>query len=240
MKRRGMGAVLPGMLLAAMSVATAATAQTGTVERPFVAGGQIRMDLSAADYTIAPGRDDRILVRWETRSADDASRVKVDIQRRGSEATITTHGPHNNLRMVVEIPARTDLHVDLSAGDLKIQGIEGSKDVGSWAGDISIDLVRANDYASVDAAVKAGDLTARPFKVSKGGLFRSFSWNGPGHYTLRVRLTAGDLTLYEGQAASAARPPEPPAPPRVAIERADYSDRRATHGSVAIARRAGR
>ncbi len=189
-------AVLAGLSLAPSSAA----AQGASVERPFARGGQVRMDLSAGDYTIEAGRDDRVLVRWEVQSSDDAARVKVDVQRQGSTATVTTRGPHNNFRVVIELPARTDVHVELSAGDLKIRGIEGSKDVGSWAGDIAIDVGRANDYATVEASVKAGDLTASAFKVSKSGLFRSFSWKGPGHYTLRVKLTAGDLRLYEAQA----------------------------------------
>ncbi len=195
---------IPALLAVAATilllVPISAAAQGGTAERAFAPGGQVRMDLSAADYTIQPGRDDRILVRWETRSPEDASAIKVDIQAHGTAATVTTRGPHNNVRMIVELPARTNLHVDLSAGDLKIHGIEGSKDVGSWAGDIDIDVGRANDYGNVDAAVKAGDISASPFNIQKSGLFRSFSWSGPGHYTLRVRLTAGDLRLYEGQA----------------------------------------
>jgi hypothetical protein len=43
--------------------------------------------------------------------------------------------------------------------------------------------------------VTAGDLNASAFDVKKGGLFRSFSWKGPGTYKLDVRLTAGDLRL---------------------------------------------
>lgn len=189
-------AMLAGLLLLPGSAA----AQGATVERQFAPGGQVRMDLSAADYTIEAGRDDRILVRWEVHSPEDAARVKVDIQRQGSAATITTKGPHNNFRVLIELPARTDLRVELSAGELKIRGIEGSKDVGSWAGDIDIDVGRASDYATAEASVRAGDLTAPAFNVSKSGLFRSFSWKGPGRYTLRVKLTAGDLRLREAQA----------------------------------------
>lgn len=189
--------VFAAVLAAASLIPGSAAAQTGSVERPFVAGGQVRMDLSAGDYTIRAGSNDRVLVQWETRSADEAARVRVDIQRQGSGATITTNGPHNNFRVVIELPARTDVRVELSAGDLKIRGIEGSKDVGSWAGDIDIDVGHANDYATAEASVKVGDLTASAFNVSKSGLFRSFSWKGPGRYTLRVKLTAGDLRLHE-------------------------------------------
>jgi len=174
-----------------------AAAQEGSVERPFAPGRLVRMDLSAGDYTIAAGRDDRILVRWETPSAEDAARAKVDIQTQGSAATITTRGPHDNFRVVIELPARADLHADLSAGNLRIRGITGNKDVGSWAGNIDIQIGRGDEYALIDTAVKAGEIRARTLNVSKGGLFRSFTWKGPGRHTLRVRLTAGNLRLLE-------------------------------------------
>jgi hypothetical protein len=35
-----------------------------------------------------------------------------------------------------------------------------------------------------------------PFQTFKGGLFRSFEWNGTGRYRLRARLLAGDIFLY--------------------------------------------
>jgi hypothetical protein len=108
---------------------------------------------------------------------------------------VRTTGPRNGFEVVIEVPARTDLNVDLTAGDLRIEGITGNKDVGSWAGNIVIDVGRADEYARVDASVKAGDISAVPFNARKGGLFRSFTWKGPGQYTLKVNLTAGNLVL---------------------------------------------
>jgi hypothetical protein len=95
----------------------------------------------------------------------------------------------------VEVPARTDITSRLSAGDFRIQGISGNKDVSSWAGNVVIEVVRPEEYKTVSASVTAGDLDASAFDVKKGGLFRSFSWKGPGTYKLDVRLTAGDLRL---------------------------------------------
>jgi hypothetical protein len=85
----------------------------------------------------------------------------------------------------------------MSAGDLTIEDIRGNKDVELRAGDLRIDVGRANDYKNVDASLWAGDLKASPFRVTKGGLFRSFDWSGPGAYRLHARLLAGDLYLYE-------------------------------------------
>jgi hypothetical protein len=52
-----------------------------------------------------------------------------------------------------------------------------------------------NDYSSVDASVKAGDIDAGVFGQSKSGLLQRVTWSGPGKYTLRANLGAGDLVL---------------------------------------------
>ena len=67
--------------------------------------------------------------------------------------------------------------------------------VGLEPGTIVFDIGQPEQYRFVEASVRAGDLTAAPFKVSKGGLLRSFTWTGKGPYSLKVKLFAGDLTL---------------------------------------------
>jgi hypothetical protein len=179
-----------------------AGANDGRDERPFDAGGQIRFDLSAGDYTIKAGRTDRILVEWRTPADDSRGRVSITADAGRKTATVLTNGPRNNFNVLIEIPSMSDVRVNLSAGDLRVLGITGDKDLGSWAGDIDVDVPRAEDYGHVDARVTAGDITAPSFGAARSGLFRSFAWDGPGRYTLRVRLTAGDLRLYPAEAAS--------------------------------------
>jgi hypothetical protein len=188
-------AALVLVLLAGVPLPAAAATQ-GSAEKTFAPGQRVWMDLSAGNYTIRAGRDDQILVRWESNDPD-AAKVRVDIEVRGPEATIVSQGPSDHYRVTIELPARTDLTTRLSAGELTILGITGNKDVHSWAGNITIDVVRPDDYRSVSASVTAGEINARPFDVFKGGLFRSFSWKGPGSYTLKVSLTAGDLRFQQ-------------------------------------------
>lgn len=57
-------------------------------------------------------------------------------------------------------------------------------------------MARPDDYRRVEASVWAGELKAAPFRISKGGLFRSFDWRGDGEYRLRAKLKAGELHLY--------------------------------------------
>ena len=114
----------------------------------------------------------------------------------GTGAVLVTTGVKNGgVHFTIDVPARSDIDIDMTAGDLEVRGIEGNKKVGSWAGDVSIDIGQPEQYRDVEASVRAGDLSAAPFKVSTGGLFRSFKWTGKGPYSLQVKLFAGDLTL---------------------------------------------
>jgi hypothetical protein len=178
----------------------AAVPGTGTldaqpVEKAFVQGGRITLNLVAGDYRITGRPDNKIRVAWRSDKGDaDPIRASADIS--GSSATIQTAGKNHSVHFDVDVPARSDLDVDLSAGDLIVNGIEGNKTIGSWAGDMSIDVGRADLYKDVDVSVRAGDLSAPPFNVATGGLFRSFHWTGHGKYFLKIKLFAGDLTLH--------------------------------------------
>lgn len=165
------------------------------VEKAFAKGGTIRMKLAAGDYRITGRPDERIRVAWRTDRPEEAANVRADAEVSGSSAVLATTGPKNGLHFTIDVPARTDIDIDLSAGDLEVRGIEGNKKVETWAGDVSIDIGQPEQYRQVEASVRAGDLNARPFNVSKGGLLRSFSWTGKGPYSLHVKLFAGDLTL---------------------------------------------
>ena len=108
-----------------------------------------------------------------------------------------TDGPDEaNVRGAIQVPARTDLYIRLTAGELTVEDVQGNKDIRLHAGEIRIDVGRPEDYQRVRASVWAGDLNAEPFHVTKGGLFRSFDWNGRGQYRLQARLKAGDIRLY--------------------------------------------
>jgi hypothetical protein len=190
-------AVVAVTLLASSLSAVQSTGGTNgvAVDKPFAPGGSITMKLAAGDYSIAGRSDEKIRVAWRVDRAEDASRIKAEADIHGTAALVATTGVKNGMHFTIEVPARSDIEVNLSAGDLQIRGIEGSKTVDSWAGDVSIDVGKPEQYRDVEASVRAGDLSARPFNVMKGGIMRSFKWTGQGRYSLHVKLFAGDLTL---------------------------------------------
>jgi hypothetical protein len=198
MKTTLLAAVVALTTLAASTVAARAGQSSSgqPVDKAFGKGGTILMKLSAGDYRIEGRTDDKIRVDWRVDRSSDADNVKTTVDVSGTKATIaTSSAKHGGVHYTIDLPSRSDIEIDLTAGDLEVRGIEGNKRIESWAGDLSIEIGRPEQYRDVEASVRAGDLSARPFNVSKGGLFRSFTWTGKGPYSLRVKLVAGDLTL---------------------------------------------
>jgi len=161
-------------------------------DQPFAAAGSIEMRLEAGNYTIRAATDERIRVTFTGNHANAAA----DLKASGTHANLTVKDtPRSNFRATVEVPATTDITIHLTAGNLEIAAIAGSKDIDGTAGNVTISIPNANDYGTVDASVKAGDLDGGPFGNSRSGLGPRLKWSGPGKYTLRANLGAGNLEL---------------------------------------------
>jgi len=173
----------------------------GSIERSFSEGGMVRFSLSSGDYTVRAGASDRIRITW---CVDDEARVKdlkkisVDAHLSGTTATIVTDGPTKHVRFTIEIPARSDVYLRMRAGDVRVDGIEGNKNIRMTAGDLNIDVQPAS-LSRAHASVTFGDIQARDLGITKGGIKRSMDWEGDGRYTLDARLFAGDLILSDGK-----------------------------------------
>ena len=73
--------------------------------------------------------------------------------------------------------------------------ITGNKNVERAGGNIKIAVGDPEDYSSVDASVKAGDIDASAFGGSRSGLLQHFTWTGHGKYKLTANLGAGNVVL---------------------------------------------
>ena len=167
------------------------------IERPFVRGGRIVMDLSAGGYTIRGGAADTIRVRWATSDPRDMASVRTDVAVSGTNATIRTNGPKDNFRVDIDVPSLTDIQLELSAGELLFRGVEGNKSVSMWAGEVTMEVGDPQLYRRVDLTVRAGEIQAIPFGGTRGGVLRSFRWDGSGKYTIIAKLFAGELRLVK-------------------------------------------
>jgi hypothetical protein len=162
----------------------------------FPAGSNLRLHLRSGEFRVVGGHDNKIAVHFKGLNADNARDLTVLFRRSGNDGDLrVSGGPKNNLEVTVEVPSSAMLFVRMPAGDLTVEGVLGDKDVELHAGELTIAVGNAADYSHVDASVVTGDLEARPFGESHGGLFRSFEKNGSGKYKLHAHVGAGDLTL---------------------------------------------
>ena len=128
------------------------------VERPFAEGGRVHLQLASGDYVVRAGASDRIVVRWEAGDnarVGDVKELLVNVRVTGSTAVVVTEGQTRDMDFVIELPARSDVSLRIRAGDIRLEGIEGHKDVRMTAGDLKIG-VRRDSLASAHASVTFG------------------------------------------------------------------------------------
>jgi hypothetical protein len=162
-----------------------------TAEKPFAAGGRIEMQLDGGEYEVRPSKDNVVRIATDEHIGDASVEVIAD----GSTARVEAKNAPNHFKATIDVPATADLVIHLVAGELLVGAIAGNKDVDSHAGNITIAVGNPDDYASVDATLKAGDIQADAFGGSKSGVMPHFTWTGPGKHTLRADLGAGNLIL---------------------------------------------
>ena len=165
-----------------------------TADKPFVAGGSINIQLEGGEYEVRAAADNHIRVTFSGRVGNAVADVATNDRR--ADIKISKTPRSGNFRAVIEVPKTSDLVLRLTGGDLTVTGITGNKDIEATAGDVKIDAGNPADYASVDAAVKVGDLSGGPFGGAKGEFIsKSLNWSGKGKYKLHAKLGAGDLKL---------------------------------------------
>jgi hypothetical protein len=176
-------------------VAFEAPVKTGpplSADKPFTAGGRVQIELASGGYVIRPAADNHVRITSD-RNIGDAS---VEVTAEGASARVESKNTPRNFRATIEVPAAADLVVNLTAGELVIEPIAGNKDINSNAGEIRVAVGNPDDYASVDATLKAGDIQADAFGGSKSGVMPHFTWSGPGKRTIHADLGAGKLVLH--------------------------------------------
>jgi hypothetical protein len=167
-----------------------------SIEKQFVTGGQIDLNLSAGGYVIRGTTDNRISIEL---NPSQAPHVRADIKIEGSRARIDVNGPEHNFQATIYVPQRSDLVISQSVGDLRIQAVEGNKNIDLNVGSLKVDVPKAADYADVDATVRIGSLKAPAWNAQRDGFFRSLEAHGQGKYSLNAHVGVGDMTLSEGE-----------------------------------------
>jgi hypothetical protein len=162
----------------------------------FPSGGKIDLHIRSATIQIVGGEENRIGVRVGGEQGRNSTDMKARFRRSSNSCELRiTGGPHNELTITVQVPKNSNLFARIFAGDVQVKGVTGNKDIELQAGDLTIGVGDPADYAHVQASVTTGEIDAKPFGESHGGLFRSFETSRSGKYKLVAHVGAGELTL---------------------------------------------
>ena len=134
----------------------------------------------------------------------DAQRIRIRVQGNQDDETLTIVGDlrkGTSVRVRIEVPRKTSLRVDMSAGEVKVEEIAGDKDIDLYAGRIAISSTRPWDYRTVDVSVSVGAVKAPVYGTEKGGFFRGITKEiGGGEYSLHAHVIAGEIDLLGSSA----------------------------------------
>jgi hypothetical protein len=162
----------------------------------FASRGQVELRIRAAEIHIIGSDEGRIVVRVGGRQGLDSRDVEARFEKHGNSGVLEiTGGPRNDVTITVQVPRESSLVVRVFAGDVEVRDVVGDKDVELRFGALRIGVGDTNDYSMVKASVSSGEIDAKPFGESRGGLFRSLEKAGNGRYKLRAYVGAGRLTL---------------------------------------------
>jgi hypothetical protein len=167
--------------------------------RDFAASGMVHVRLSVGDLHIKRGETNQIRLHYTVKSWRE-SNVKgahVDIDVHGRDADIEFHAPtggNTQFEVELEVPQNTNLEVHEKVGDLRIDDIEGDKDLGLGVGDIRVAFGRSA-YHLVRASTSIGDVNTSTGDVSEGFLGKTLKYYGDGKYELRAHVSIGDISL---------------------------------------------
>ena len=179
-----------------------------TLDAPLRSSAILTIDSRPAGIEIVAVDKEAIHVSCTADDMESAAHVRLRLSGTPTHTKLTITGAylkHGNLKIRVEVPRKTNLGVQMPAGEVKVDEIVGDKDIELHAGQITISSARKWDYRKVNASVGIGQVNAQVYGAEKGGFFRVFNnENADGEYRLHAHVTTGQIDLLGKSARTAA------------------------------------
>jgi hypothetical protein len=172
-----------------------------TLTAPLRSSAVLAIDSRPAGLEIVGTDQEAIHVTCHGGDFDDAApHILLQFSANPDGGRLTIEGSHlrhgNNLQIRIEVPWKTNLRVQMPAGEVKVEEIKGDKDIDLYAGQITISSAHEWNYRSVNASVAIGEVRASVYEADKGGFFRTFTKRTvDGEYRLRAHVTTGEIDL---------------------------------------------
>lgn len=187
-------------LLASSLAAVSQSARCGQpLDAPLHRGAELTIASLSTEIEVIGTDHDTLHLTCHADDPNTAQDVHIQFSGTPDHARLTLKGSHlnhNNLHLRIEVPRKLDLALHMSAGEVKVEDIEGNKHIALTAGQISISAARDWDYKDVSASVDIGEVKAQVYGADKGGFFRSFhKQNDHGEYRLYAHVMTGEIDL---------------------------------------------
>ena len=199
------GAALLAWNLAGLARAEVPCGQT--LDAPMRPRAVLRVHSRPAGLEIVGTDHAAIHVSCTSGNEGDAQRIRIRFQGNQDDETLTIAGDlskGNSVRVRIEVPRKTSLRVEMSAGEVKVEEVAGDMDIDLYAGRIAISSTHLWNYRSVDVSVSVGAVKAPVYGAEKGGFFRGITKEtADGEYSLRAHVIAGEIDL-QGRSPRAA------------------------------------
>jgi len=200
----GAGATLFAITLVGFSQSDVPCGQT--LDAPLRSSAMLTIDSRPAGIEIVGTDQETIHISCTADDMDSARNIRLRFSETSNHAKLTITGAylkHGNLKIRVEVPRKTNLGVEMPAGEVKVDEVVGDKDIELHAGHISISSDREWDYRNVNASVDVGAVNAPVYGTDKGGFFRVIrKENADGEYRLHAHVTTGQIDLLGRNAAA--------------------------------------
>lgn len=206
----GVAAVL---LVSLFLPATASADEVRRVEQSYYAGDATRVEVQLSFGSLQVyGTDDRnaevefvITCRREDMQKCErrAERIRLQARLHGDtlhlELKNTPRGQIQGVdaHMKVWIPRRHGLEIDVSGGDIRVEGMRSHLEIDSAGGRVEV-LYPQDDakYVKVDVGFGEADLWTRDgSRIEGAGFPKGINWRGTGHAEVEIDLGGGEADI---------------------------------------------
>lgn len=157
----------------------------------------VHLNIRSGEILIVGSDDQKITVDLSGKNADKFQDMKgrLSVDKHAAQLDVTG-GPRNELEIIIHVPRNSDLTARIFAGEVNVEDVIGNKDLELHAGELNVNVGKAEDYGHVHVSVGVGQVDAEAFGPdSKAGFFRTISRDTAGKYSLRAHVGTGQLSV---------------------------------------------
>ncbi len=192
------------------ALAAAQLPRQGERSAPMAPGGSLNLFIPVGSVHIRAAADSELRLSYRIHrhhfaffgGTPKASRARLRFEVRGGSAIVRfSYPPHTHntgsIEVTLDVPARTNLHVKLGVGAIRIGGgVVGDKFLSTGVGAIRLGLGSKPDYRSVRLSTGVGAIEGGPWGSGQGFVAKALAAHPGGQFRLRAHTGVGAIQMH--------------------------------------------